>query len=265
MKEVSKVLPSFDNNYSSQLLDSIESLRFNPEHGFQISVDEIGDKKKKKLQSGFFSQKQIDNIVKEINGRGYLSAETGSYLKELFDGDYDIYIKTVHSNDLDSIFENGVYCNGSITSGFGQVPTKISDINLDNTVTKVDGMLDAIKVLKSANGYSQGMNPIDGTLILKIPKGVSMENIFISSNGVYAIDPKYIDGYFGVDKNGVVSDISRPKLNSGSVDVPFVDNDLNVKNNLDSELEIKRETKLEPEEVDVKASDVNNSSNNLKH
>lgn len=173
-------------------------------HGYQLNISDLDDFYKSKLKQGFFTQEQIDNILLDINNKGYLSPETGSYLKNLLDDNYDIYVKTVNSADLDSIMEKGIYCNGTSTSIGGGMPTNIKDINLNNTITKTNDMLSIVNTIKTANGLSQGLNPIDGTIILKIPKGAKIEDIVIKSGDIFTIDPKYIDGYVGVDAKGNV-------------------------------------------------------------
>lgn len=217
------------------------SYNVDPVHGFQINQDSFGGFFKSKIESGFFSSQQIETMLNRVNSKGYVSESTGKYFSELFSSeDYDIYVKTIHSNDLTSIIQEGVRCLGTSTSGYGVAPTSVSGVNLDNTVTKVDGVYDLFTTLKGANGISQGMNPIDGTLILKVPKGTDKKDIlyFSESSGTYCIKPEYIDCFSAVDENGVVSEP--------------VFNDKVVKN-----LSINDDRSLEQEKVNVGLSEEN--------
>ena len=191
-------------------------------HGYQLNIDDMGDIYKTKLKSGFFTEEQIKNMLNNINEKGYINKETGDHLKNLFDNKYDIYVKTVNSSDIDSIFENGVYCNGTSTSGFGMKPTSIKDIYLENTVTGIDCLYDMTVKVKSANGVSQGGNPIDGTIILKVPKGISKEDMLIKlQDGNYSINPKYIDSFIGVDNRGIVNDVVYNKTINSATKSPI--------------------------------------------
>lgn len=180
------------------------------EHGFQLDLNDIKGFYKAKLDSGFFTKDQINNIISSINSKGYISENTGDHLLSLFDGNYDIYIKTIHSNDLNSINEKGIYCNGTSTSIGGGVPQNINDINIENTITRVDNIIDILRVIKNSNGFSQGMNPTDGTLIIKVPKGADMNSLiyYNKSDNAFCITPECIDSFIKVDSNGVEQKVS---------------------------------------------------------
>ncbi|MBQ2872654.1 MAG: hypothetical protein IJE89_01480 [Bacilli bacterium] len=190
-----------------------------PVHGLQVDISDMGSFYESKLKSGFFTQQQIDTILSNTNNKGYISPEAGNYYSSLFeDGEYDIYVKTVNSSDVSSIMSEGVRCLGTTTSGYGSTPTDISQVKLINTVNKVDGLYDLVNVLKSSFGISQGMNPIDGTLIIRVPKGVSIESIvyFNQDTNTYNINPEYVDSFSAVDENGIVSE---PIFNEVGVEV----------------------------------------------
>ena len=144
-----------------------------------------------------------------VNKRGYISNDAGNYYASLFEEpNYDIYVKTVHSFDVDSIMQEGVRCLGTSTSGYGFAPTEISQIELENTVTKVTGIYDLVHTLKNAIGISQGGNPINGTIIVRIPKGMNISDV-VYFNGIsnfFCIKPRFIACFSKVDENGVVSE-----------------------------------------------------------
>lgn len=223
--EVVDLKKIFNKNQTSNVKDvKVESdipkttiKRMDDIHGYQLDINDVTGFYKNGLDSGFFTKEQINNILDNINSKGYLSKETGEYLTNLFtDPDYDVYVKTINDSDLDSINAKGLYCNNYASSIGGSKPQSVKQIDLEATVTKVDNVLDVVSKVKSANGVSQGMNPINGTLILKIPKGASLDDIvyFNSSENAFCIDPKYIDTFLGVDKNGVVGDINAVKSQS---------------------------------------------------
>ena len=183
-------------------------------HGYQLNENDITGFYKSRLESGFFTKEQLDSMIENINNKGYISEETGEYISNLFaDPNYDVYIKTIPSSDIASISEIGLYCNNHTASG-GGAPTSIDEINIDATITRMDSIIDAIRDVKNANGISQGSNIVDGAIFLKIPKGLQIEDLvyFNEEKNVYCIKPEYIDSFFSVDKDGVVSDVN--KINS---------------------------------------------------
>ncbi len=179
-----------------------------PEHGFQLNIDDMGDFYKANIKNGFFSSEQIQNMLKQVNEKGYIDEITGQKLKNLFNGNSDIYIKTVNSADVDSIMDEGIRCLGNSTSGGNAAPNIIENIDLGDTMTKVTGggLYELLLRLKNSNGLSQGNNPIDGAMIIEIPKGSSLEDIlkFNPELGIYNLDPKYNLGFIGCDKNGIL-------------------------------------------------------------
>ena len=52
-------------------------------------------------------------------------------------------------------------------------------------------------------------NPINGAVILKIPKNIKREDIFVYNHekNIYDINPKYNVGVYNVDSNGNVSNL----------------------------------------------------------
>ena len=183
-------------------------------HGYQLNENDITGFYKSRLESGFFTKEQLDSMIENINNKGFISEETGEYISNLFeDPNYDVYIKTIPSSDIASISEIGLYCNNHTASG-GGAPTSIDEINIDATITRMDSIIDAIRDVKNANGISQGSNIVDGAIFLKIPKGLQIEDLvyFNEEKNVYCIKPEYIDSFFSVDKDGVVSDVN--KINS---------------------------------------------------
>lgn len=178
-------------------------------YGFQVNKNDMGEFYRTKLESGYFTENQIQNMLDIVNKRGYISNDAGNYYASLFEEpNYDIYVKTVYSSDVDSIMQEGLRCLGSFTSGCGLPPKTISEINMENVVTQVSSLHDLIVTLKSAIGFSQGLNPINGTIIVKIPKGMKISEIvyFNEVSGFFCIKPRFIACFSKVDENGVVSE-----------------------------------------------------------
>lgn len=195
----------FNNaNIDSETIKNV----IDPEHGFKLNIDDMGDFYKANIKNGFFSSEQIENMLKQVNEKGYIDEITGQKLKNLFNGNSDIYIKTVNSADVDSIMDEGIRCLGNSTSGGNAAPNIIENIDLGDTMTKVTGggLYELLLRLKNSNGLSQGNNPIDGAMIIEIPKGSSLEDVlkFNPELGIYNLDPKYNLGFIGCDKNGTL-------------------------------------------------------------
>ena len=167
-------------------------------HGFQLSKDDLSVYLK-----NFLSKDQAEMMLKNINSSGYLSDEIGKSLRELFLNDnYDLYIKSIHDTQIESIFTEGVRCYGT-TSLIGITnPSSINEVDLNNTIEKMTELPVLISRIKGNNGYSQGGICINGTLILQIEKGSSKEEIlyFNEDTQTYNIKPSYIVGFIPVDE-----------------------------------------------------------------
>ena len=130
--------------------------------------------------------------------------ETGLFLKSLLDDpEHDTYIKSVHSKDVDKIMEEGIRCLGNSSSVSTTNPTAVSDISLEHTVTKVDDLTILVELAKKHNGFSQGFNAIDGTMILMVPKGTDKNDMlyYNENTQTFNINPNYIVGFLPVDEN----------------------------------------------------------------
>ena len=198
----------FSKNSTDVNIGEINKIReYNQENGFQVTEADFGPLYSFYAKSGFFSKEQTKNMIENINSQGYISEDVGSYLDTLFDGESDIYIKTVHSNDVDSIFREGIRCMGNTTSGFGEVPTSIENVELENTVTKLDGLFELVTRIKNAKGISQGGNPIDGTLIIKVPKGTNLKDSLVWNNQTktFNINPDTISSFIPLNNEAAVS------------------------------------------------------------
>ena len=215
----------FSKNLTDVNIEEINKTReYNQENGFQVTEADFGPLYSFYAKSGFFSKEQTKNMIENINNQGYISEDVGSYLDTLFDGESDIYIKTVHSNDVDSIFREGIRCMGNTTSGFGEVPTSIENVELENTVTKLDGLFELVTRIKNAKGISQGGNPIDGTLIIKVPKGTNLKDSLVWNNQTktFNINPDTISSFMplnneeavGLKLNKVIAPLSEQEIES---------------------------------------------------
>ena len=183
----------------------------------QFSTDDCKMFEKYKFESGFFNKQQIYAMLNSINSRGYMDEYTGKLIQDLYkDENSIIFSKTVSNDSVDSIMKTGIRCLGSATSYANQqVPKSISEIDLQNTVNnESQSLISLVSRMKSAKGVSQGSNSVDGTIIIKIPKDVAYESIFIydSDAGCYCIDPKYNVGFVKCDENG---NLNKIKLREG--------------------------------------------------
>ena len=173
---------------------------YTDENGMQCTKDDLGPNPNK-----FF-----DGELELWNSKGYIDEQTGAYLESLFDGEHDVYIKTIHSTDLDSIYNEGLYCNNNATSGANGTATSANDVNFSSMITEVDSLFELSCILKSAtaNGVSQGGNPINGTLILAVPKGTDLHQYVYESNisNGLCLSPEIISSFVQVDSSGTVSE-----------------------------------------------------------
>lgn len=246
----------------SKINKALENLA-NSGHGFQLNFDDLGESYKIQLKNGFFTEQDIFNILAGINSKGYVDEATGNFLKSLFDGDNKIYIKTVWSSDVDSIMNEGIRCLGlgNSNSVGASIPKTIADVELENTVTDVTmgGLSELIDLLKSANGLSQGGNPINGAMILSIPKDASLEDIlkYNAKNGWFNIDPKYNVGFIGASKDGILDATGIPTVKGFSKILDALNNNVtgatlesqilrDIENGIISEESLKA---LQPEEL----------------
>lgn len=196
------------SSYSNGLNSNTSYVRnYSTEHGFQVGADDFGDGwLSVQIKNGFIKQEQLNNMISNLNNKGYIGTDVGKYIDNVFDGNSDVYLKTVHSSDVNSIFEQGIRCLGTSTSGFGTAPLDISEISLENVVTKVEGIYDLVALLKNSNGISQGGNPIDGAVIIKVPKGAQVSDMvyFNNDTNTYCINSGFIDSFLQCDSYGTI-------------------------------------------------------------
>lgn len=189
-------------------LSSNHNNDYNETYGFQLNHSDLDD-----YLNRYLSDEQKRMFLNRINFLGYLSYDVGQKLKDLFNNSsYDLYVKTVHSSQIHSIFSEGIRCLGKSSSLNTTNPTSVSEVNLDNTITKVDDFPSFIFNIKCSNGLSQGSIQIDGTIILQIPKGIEKTELlyFNEITKTFNINPSYIVGFLPVDSKNVVSDFIYP-------------------------------------------------------
>lgn len=200
-------------NHKSKLKnsDSID----NVDHGFKLTIDDAGAYLK-----NFLSASQLRERVHNINNIGYMHISTGNMLKSFIkNSEYDTYVKSVHSSDIDSIMEEGIRCLGNSSSIGSTNPNNITDISLQHSITKVDDLTILVELVKKHNGFSQGFNKIDGTIILQIPKNISKQELFCynETSKTYNIRPDFIIGFIPVDENhnvkGLITSINEIESN----------------------------------------------------
>lgn len=203
------------NIYLNNNMTNIERT-ISPEFGFQLIKSDLSP-----YLQNFLTKGQKKERLEMINNYGYLSNETGLILKDMIDDpNYDTYLKSVHSKDIDSIMEEGVRCLGTTSSISTTNPKSIDEIALEETVSKVDDLTILIDAVKSDYGLSPAFNPIDGSIILQIPKDVTKEEMFCynENSSTYNIKPEFIVGFLPVNEEHKVSDfIYREKSNNKAI------------------------------------------------
>lgn len=195
-----------DDKYKKDKSDCDVSLNYSEKYGFQLTYSDLGE-----YLNNFLNAEQKTNYLNSINLNGYLSIETANLLKELLeDNNYDLYVKSIYSGHVNSFFEEGVRCLNNTSSLLQINPKSIDEVKLDASISLIhkDDFSILIHNVKNNYGYSQGYNVIDGTLILKLPKGFSKEDIlyYNDNTNTFNIDPKYIVGFIQVDKDHNVKD-----------------------------------------------------------
>ena len=201
-----------------------EELKHEPpssaENGYKLSVDTI---LKEEFPTYFISQ--LDNYIKtikDINQTGFVSVEIGEMLENLM---YDksgkksnnqLYIKTIHSRDLDSIFNEGIRCFGSMSSLGSAPPTKLSNVVLTNTISPINSMMIMISALKNTTFFSAGLNPVNQTLILSIPKNLTKSDILYwnEKSKTFNVKPEFIIGSAPISKDSIVKELTLREKDS---------------------------------------------------
>ena len=233
-----QILPSTNTKFKTTNNNSAHYI--DPEHGYQLTIDDMSDFYKIKLKEGFFDQSQIQYMLDRVNKTGYLDQQTAEILSNIVEsGQYDIYIKTVYSTDVPSIMSEGIRCLGSSTSVGSMAPQSINNISLENTVTQTNGVFDIVSNIKEANktGISQGGNPINGAMVIAIPKGMPKESIFVYNNSTktYNINPQFNLGFIGCNTDSVMDGrhlINNINNNSTFIQTNETFDDIYVNDNL---------------------------------
>ena len=182
-------------------------------NGFQLNFGDLDNWTLQYLQTGFFNNDMVNNMIKHSNTTGYIPLEVGETLVSLLkDEEQETYIKTIHSSNLKSIFDEGIRCLGNSASGFGNVPRNINDISLEHTIKPQKMITELLGSIKLAYTKSQGNNPIDGTLIIQIPKNIPNEEIFYfnDSSNTFNIKPEFIKGFVSTNEYQIVSEMIYP-------------------------------------------------------
>ena len=182
-------------------------------NGFQLNFGDLDNWTLQYLQNGFFNNDMLNNMITHSNTTGYIPLEVGETLVNyLKDEQQETFIKTIHSNNLESIFEEGIRCLGNSTSGFGNVPKNINDISLEHTIKPQKMITELLGSVKLAYTTSQGNNPIDGTLIIQIPKDIPKEEIFYFNynSNTFNIKPDFIKGFVSTNEYQIVSKMVLP-------------------------------------------------------
>ena len=97
-------------------------------HGFQLRRDDLGD-----YLRNFLTKEQANTMLKNINSVGYLPHDIGTSLREIFsNNNYDLYIKSIHDTQVESIFNGGIRCYGT---------TSLIGINNPSSIEEVDIIL----------------------------------------------------------------------------------------------------------------------------
>lgn len=208
-KEAIKNLLNFKINNNNKYQSEMKPTLINdPSHGFQLDMTDLSS-----YLRNFLTETQATTMLNYINLTGYLSLDTGEFLREMANDETSaLHIKSVHSANIDSIFEQGIRCMGTSSSLATLTPRNIDDIVLENTVTRVKEFSQLISLIKGNNGYRQGGNTIDGTLILKIPKDLPIDEIvyYYNDTDTYNIHPQYIVGFLPVDTLSNVGPMIKP-------------------------------------------------------
>lgn len=199
----SRILRNY--NFTGNYDDSVNTM--SRTNGYQLTHNDLGAFFDVQISSGRITPKQVRDMMQKVNNTGYCDANLGNYLKQIVNNEnYTIYVKKVHSSDVPSIMHEGIRCLGTTTSGAGLGPRTVNEIGLENVAFEIsDGSLyDVLFHLKSSNGISPGLNPIDGAIIFALPKNADYSSLFKwSERGqCYVINPIYNIGFVGCDKYG---------------------------------------------------------------
>lgn len=156
-------------------IDEVQSsYQIDKEEFFELNKDLIDDSD---------SREFFDSKIETLNKKGTISKEVGEYINNLFkDKDNNIYITNIKSQDLYNA-QNGVFSS-----------------LVNKNVYASDNIVRALSIIENLD---------DTVLFFKIPKEVSIYDVFFASDCSSSIDPKYIDSYAFVDDTGNISNINN--------------------------------------------------------
>ena len=156
-------------------------------------------------------------LAKGYDSIGYISAELGKEIENLWDDDYIVGIHRTGDTPVTENFLKDVFNNGLINNGHAMQGVKDEYINIERTVSLFKNMIVFVGQLKAAKGYKGS----DGSIIVKIPKsylGMSegeIKPIFFENNGQIRLLPEFIYGYVSVDDKYNCGDIIKnPNYNN---------------------------------------------------
>lgn len=191
------------------LVNSIEAKQAYDSNRFVASIDDD----LLTLAKARLSEEEYAKYVDEANNYGYINKQIGNKLEKLFKdvgyskskmqslgyeiGIHDTGYLEVDEEVLNDIFNKGLINNGHSMEGV-VLENKIPDVTL--TVTKTNDFIDFVNRIKKANKYKNSQ----GSIIFKIPDGMSSKDIQYFDGTSYRVKPEYIVGFTRVDSNGNV-------------------------------------------------------------
>lgn len=179
-------------------------------NGFQLNFGDLDEWTVKRLKDGFYTEETLNNMINNTNNTGYIPEELGEELVALIKNqNVNTYIKTIHSTDLESIFDEGIRCLGNSTRGFNNVPKETNEVFIGDSIQVVPEIIQLFSIIKSAYGTNQGGNIIDGTLIIQIPNNATKDEIiyFNESTNTFNIKPEFIKCFVSTTENKIVSEM----------------------------------------------------------
>ena len=202
-------------------------IKIDPEHGFQLTMQDIDIDGycKAKLDEYYFWGEMIEDVTEErkaiekslikelenLNSKGFIDTCDGYFLKELFDSNDTVYIKTIRANDIDNVVETAMKDGLGIESDL--TSTAIKNMNSKGGLY---GLIDKLKNLEDLN---------EGDTVVLIKSSYN-EPLYGK------VKPENIAGFITTDVNGNIS-IRRTKFDVNWLNPLMIDEEEGLKKSLE--------------------------------
>ncbi|MBR2840962.1 MAG: hypothetical protein IKF01_03735 [Bacilli bacterium] len=178
-----------------------------------------------------------------LNGRGAMNGYAGIDYKDALQkqdvaarsNGQQSYMQILKQNNQPLTMEGILHCfgydsygrpdNSRLTKIFQELHS-YKEIELDSAMYyDIDSQDELFRRISNASiGKSEGGNPVDGVLVIKLPSNLQSEVVDRNSeivqvkNGNISLKPEYIEGFIPVSRDGKIGEISYKNIQTSSVE-----------------------------------------------